>query len=254
MACTKAPYYVVSISKIEPYRELNLPWRIGIVGQQKLRIQLKLAGIHLSLYLGRVGDELAGRVIKAVVGDDHSAVGAIGEVEGFGKKFKLSTHAHFDGTRDSRVSGEVVGTDKRIPLVTRQPVVVGVAILIRVSRHGCIERAAGAERDYAGKLPVVRQSIEQRVAELERTGIHDSRGQEAISLVGDTESAFQRGGVNILNIAGTSHHQRILAVVDGFRKGVTDAEEDTPVDLAFQRNRHAIVNAAGSTLEGIDCA
>src|SRR5271157_1568088 len=254
MACTKVPYYVVSISKIEPYRELNLPGRIGIVGQQKLRIQLKLAGIHLSLYLGRVGHELAGRVIKAVVGDDDSAVGAIGEVEGFGKKFEVSTHTHLDGTRDSRVSGEVVGTDKRIPLVTRQPVVVGVAILIRVSRHGCIERAAGAERDYAGKFPVVRQAIEQRVAELERTGLHDGRSQEAISLVRDTESALQRGGIDILNVAGTPHHQRILAVVDGFRKGVTDAEEDALVDLPFQRNRHAVVNTAGAALEGIDCA
>ena len=98
------------------------------------------------------------------------------------------------------------------------------------------------------------KALSTALPKLEWAGLHDACGQEAISLVGDTESALQRGGINILNIAGTSHHERVLTVVNGLRKGVTDAEEETLIDLAFQRNRHAVVNAAGAALEGVDGA
>ncbi len=58
-----------------------------------------------------------------------------------------------------------------------------------------------------------------------RRGSTTQAAQKAMSLVGNTESTLQRGGVDILNIAGTPHHQRILTIVDGFREGVSDAEE-----------------------------
>src|SRR5271166_2462810 len=169
-------------------------------------INPKLAGIHLSTDLRRVCDELSGGVIKSVVADIDSKVCAIGQVEGFGENFEPGAGGDIHSAGDSQVCGEVSGTDKRVALVTRQPVVVSVAILISVACHGGVERPAGAKRKDAGKLPVVQQCIEHGVIQLQWARLDNAGGQEAISLVGDAESAFQRSSVNVLHIAGTSNN------------------------------------------------
>src|SRR4029077_3371871 len=78
------------------------------------------------------------------------------------------------------------------------------------------------------------------------------RQHETMALVGHTRSALGSGGVGVLHGDRTAGDQRILAVIDRVREGVSQTEVETAGHAAANRNSGTVIDAGSRTVEFID--
>src|ERR1035437_494380 len=88
--------------------------------------------------------------------------------------------------------------------------------------------------------------------EMEGLGFRNPRGDKSIALVGDAETALQRGSVGVLDISRTPNDKRILAIVDCFCERIADLEKYTLARLPLQREIQSVVDAARSAFVGVN--
>src|ERR1035437_8369112 len=88
--------------------------------------------------------------------------------------------------------------------------------------------------------------------EMEGLGFRNPRGDKSIALVGDAETALQRGSVGVLDISRTPNDKRILAIVDCFCERIADLEKHTLARLPLQREIQSGVDAARSAFVGVN--
>ena len=109
-------------SKIQPHRQLQLSRSKRSCRLHKTRRLLKISRIVSGSRLLRVLDELACRIVKAVVGQPQPLVVAIHNIERLRHQPQMAPPAEIHLSRHPQVHGRVVRTQQGIAPILRQTV------------------------------------------------------------------------------------------------------------------------------------
>ena len=147
-------------SKIQAHRKLHLPWskRAHRFHQTCRLLIIRRIRSSSRNWVLRVLDELSRQIIVAAVAQFVPLIVAIEQIERFRGQLQMIPFAQVYLPDHSQIHGRVVGTDKCIASISRQPVIARVSVLIRIALHRRVRRASAATCHDPGDLPVVEHS------------------------------------------------------------------------------------------------